>query len=248
MIIKCPNCQFSGRIPSYAVDSPHAARCPRCRFRFELHAHLADPDVVLLVESEPDDGPGSSSYELKAITDGLGRTDPAADRRDPWGDNQAAVPFNGSGDAPLDPARSSFLTAAAPRETPAPALAVPMTAGAEPWYSRVLEAWGIVFLIWAAMIVARGLFLQFVPASGPTGRSDAVSSLISVLLLVPGAGGLFLLADLGRYIRGLGPPPASKERTTSSLERPVWLRCPRAEPGADFSMPPPRSVRESQFA
>ena len=62
----------------------HMPRCPRCRFRFELHGHLADPDVVLLVESEPDDGPGSSSYELEAITDGLGRTDPAADRRDPW--------------------------------------------------------------------------------------------------------------------------------------------------------------------
>ena len=49
----------------------------------------------------------------------------------------------------------------------------------------MLQVWGIVFLIWAAMIVARSLFLQFVPGSGPTSRSNAVSSVVSVLLLVP---------------------------------------------------------------
>src|SRR5208282_6798030 len=124
MIIQCPNCQFSGRIPSYAVDSPYNATCPRCRFRFELHALLANPVVAMLAESEQDSGPGSSSYELKAITEDLEQPQPAADRRDPWGHDQGAVAFNGNGDDRVDPARSGFSTAAAPWETPAPSLSV----------------------------------------------------------------------------------------------------------------------------
>ena len=142
MIIQCPNCRFSGRIPSHAVDSPHIARCPKCRFRFELLALLAGSDVGMLAESESVTGPGSSSYELKAITE----THSVADGRDPWENDEEAIPFNGSGDARVDPARSILSTAAAPWETPAPSLAVWDAAGAEPWYSRVLQLWGIVFL------------------------------------------------------------------------------------------------------
>ncbi|MGA8350576.1 MAG: hypothetical protein WB773_22485, partial [Isosphaeraceae bacterium] len=153
----------------------------------------------MLAESKSVTGPGSSSYELKAITE----THSVADSRDPWEYAEEAIPFNGSGDARVDPARSSLVTAAAPWETPALSLAVSDAAGAEPWYSRVLQVWGILFLIWATMIVARGLFPQFVPASGPTSHPDAVSNVVSVLLLVPGAAALFLLVDLGRYIRGL---------------------------------------------
>jgi len=241
MIIQCPNCRFSGRVPSSAVDSPHIARCPKCRFRFELNALLAGMDVGMLAESELDSGPGSSSYELKAITEDLEQPQPAADRLDPWGHDQGAVAFNGSGDDRVDPARSPISSAAAPWETPAPSLSVSEAARAEPWYSRVLQVWGIVLLIWAAMILARSLFLQFVPGSGPTSRSDAVSSVVSVLLLVPGAAALFLLVDLGRCIRGLRPPPPSKARTTSSSARTVsqslppsrfWNRLFQAAPSA----------------
>ena len=227
MIIQCPNCRFSGRIPSYAVDSPHNARCPKCRFRFEL---LADSVVGMLAESELDTDPSSSSYELKAITE----THSVADSRDPWENDEEAIPFNGSGDARVDPARSSLSTAAAPWETPAPSLAVWAAAGAEPWYSRVLQLWGIVFLIWAAMIVARSLFLQFVPGSGPTSRSDAVSSVVSVLLLVPGAAALFLLVDLGRYIRGLRPPTSRAASAPSTSAKPVSLNL---RPGRSWSRP-----------
>ena len=230
MIIQCPNCRFSGRIPSYAVDSPHIARCPRCRFRFELLELLAGPDVGLLAESKSVTDPGSSSYELKAITE----THSVADSRDPWEYDEEAIPFNGSGDARVDPARSSLVTAAAPWETPAPSLAVSDAAGAEPWYSRVLQVWGIVFLIWAAMIVARSLFLQFVPGSGPTSRSDAVSSVVSVLLLVPGAAALFLLVDLGRYIRGLRPPTSREASAPSASAKPVSLNL---RPGRFWSRP-----------
>ena len=201
---------------------------------------LADPDVGMLAESELDTDPGSSSYELKAITE----THSVADSRDPWENDEEAIPFNGSGDARVDPARSSLSTAAAPWETPAPSLAVWDAAGAEPWYSRVLQLWGIVFLIWAAMIVARSLFLQFVPGSGPTSRSDAVSSVVSVLLLVPGAAALFLLVDLGRYIRGLRPPTSREASAPSTSAKPVSLNLCRADPGAALSRPHPQSVRK----
>ncbi len=225
MIIQCPNCQFSGRIPSYAVDSPYNATCPRCRFRFELHALLADPVVGMLAESELDSGPGSSSYELKAITENLEQPQPEANRRDPWGDDPGAVAYGGNGDDRVDPARNGFSTTA-PWKAPEPFLSVPEAAGPEPWYSRVLQVWGIVFLIWAALIVARSLFLQFLPGSGPTSRFDAVSSVVSVLLLVPGAAALFLLVDLGRYIRGLRPPSPSMVRTRSSAARTVSRSLP----------------------
>ena len=230
MIIQCPNCRFSGRVPSYAVDSPHIARCPKCRFRFELLAILADPDVGMLAESESVTGPGSSSYELRGITE----THSMADSRDPWENNEEAIPSNGSGDARVDPARSSLSMAAAPWETPVPSLAVWDAAGAEPWYSRVLQLWGIVFLIWAAMIVARSLFLQFVPGSGPTSRSDVVSSVVSVLLLVPGTAAFFLLVDLGRCIRGLRPPTPREASAPSTSAKPVSLNLP---PGRSWSRP-----------
>ncbi len=226
MIIQCPNCRFSGRIPSYAVGSHYNATCPRCRFRFELHELLVDPVVGMFAESVLESGPGSSSYELKAITEDLEQPQPAADRPDPWGDDPRAVADDGNGDGRVDPAGSGYSAGAAPWETPAPSLSVLEAARAEPWYSRVLQVWGIVFLIWAAIIVARSLFLQIVPGNGPTSRSDAVSSVMSVMLLVPGAAFLFLLVDLGRYLHGLRPPPPRVVRTTSSAARTVAQSLP----------------------
>src|SRR6516165_1522538 len=122
MIIQCPNCQFAGRIPGYAVDSPYNARCPRCRFRFELQAHLAYPDHEMLAGSEHQGGPGSSSYELKAITDDFAQSDPVTNHPDPWDDEQAAAPFHGNGDQVVEAARGAFPTATAPWEKATPPL------------------------------------------------------------------------------------------------------------------------------
>ncbi len=89
--------------------------------------------------------------------------------------------------------------------------------------------------------LARSVFLQIVPGSGLTSRSDAVSSVVSVLLLVPGAAFLFLLVDLGRYLRGLRPPAPRVVRATSSAARKVaqslppsrfWSRLFHAAPSA----------------
>jgi len=235
MIIQCPNCRFSGRIPGYAVDSPHNARCPRCRFRFDLQALLADSVLGMVAESGPEPGPGSSSYELKAITEENGHAPPAADTHDPWQGDEEPDPFDDAG--LIDPARGAYPTATRPVKTSVPALADSKSSevrAAEPWYSRVLQVWGIVFLIWAAMIVARSLFPQFVPVNGAPGGSDVVSSAVSVLLLVPGAAALFLLVDLGRYIRGLRPPDP---RTASETASPVRAVSMRPRPWRSWSRP-----------
>jgi len=99
----------------------------------------------------------------------------------------------------------------------------------------MLQVWGVVFLIWAAMIVARSVFLPFVPGSGPTNPWDAVSSVVSVLLLVPGAAALFLLVDLGRYIRGLRPQVprfASKRSSPAGTDSMTWRSWTRPFPSA----------------
>lgn len=178
----------------------------------------------MLAESEPQGGADASSYELKAITDDLGQQGPAANRRDTWEDEQDEGAFNESGDVRVDPIRSPSSTVAGPWETPAPTIAVSEAVGVEPWYSRVLQAWGVVFLVWAAMIVARALFLEFFSGSEPMSRSEPVSSVVSVLLLVPGAAALFLLVDLGRYIRGLRPSSPTNASTTSPSASPFSLK------------------------
>jgi hypothetical protein len=224
MIIQCPNCQFEGRIPRYAVNSRYNAKCPRCRFRFELHARHAELDIGMLAESEPHDGPGSSSYELKAITDDLALTDPLTNHSDPWGDEHSGVSLYGSAGNGTDPARSAFLANAVPWETTSPPLEVSEPRREEPWYSRILQVWGIVFLIWAAMIVTYSVLLLLLSGTGATSRTDVVPNVVSVLLLVPGAAALFLLVDLGRYIRELQAQPPRTMKLTSSAERPVSLR------------------------
>jgi hypothetical protein len=105
---------------------------------------------------------------------------------------------------------------------------MPPGSAIEPWYSRVLEAWGVFFLIWATIIVVRSLFFLLARTDGQAAGAEIVSSVFSVLLLVPGAAGLFLLVDVGRYIRDLRIhiPAAGvaqpDKRATTPLSVRVW--------------------------
>ncbi len=229
MIIKCPNCEFSGRIPSHAVDSPHNATCPRCRFRFELHSLFSEQGTAILARPELEIDPGSSAYELKAITEDFGELAPAGAHPEPWDKDEEVLPLNGSGSHARDLAADSSATTPA-WETHSAGRAVLMPASGEPWYSRVLQIWGIMFLLWAGLILARSLFLLFSAENGPLNGSDVLSSVVSVMLLVPGAAGLFLLADLGRYLRGLRsfPTRGSKAAATPARPGPLSYRPGRA--------------------
>jgi len=212
MIIQCPNCGFSGRIPRYAVTAPHLARCLRCRHQFEpgllLPAGLQDdvavsaPGKVLEGAGSGSEGdPGSSNYELEAITEDLA-TGIEELGSDPWGDED---------EEPVMTSGPSFPKMASPREGPLGMTPLTylrwafrlMPGPADPWYSRVLQAWGIFFLFWAVAILARSLYYLMTAEKFATATQDIVWSVVSVILLVPGSAGLFLLVDLARYMRGL---------------------------------------------
>jgi hypothetical protein len=61
--------------------------------------------------------------------------------------------------------------------------------------------WGIVLLIWASIIAVRHLRLMLFPGDGLPNGSEVITSVVAVLLLVLEAAGLFLLIDLGQYMR-----------------------------------------------
>ena len=143
--------------------------------------------------------------------------------------SKPSLPSNGGYAPEAAQALGTSLTAvSAPPRASAPTT-LPSEAS-DPWYSRVLQAWGVVLLLWAAVILGRSLLLIFVSGSGrPEGSLELVTSVISVLLLVPGAAGLFLMLDFGRYLRDLrfqtpGPSVQSPLRHSAS---PISLRLRR---------------------
>jgi hypothetical protein len=184
---------------------------------------LADPIQGALGEPPPENGPGSSSYELSAITEDFTQPRFDADARDVWTDD--AVPSDDleHGDGRIDRAMGRSVKAGQSWDSSVHPRGAREMAEREPWYSRVLQVWGIIFLVWAAVIVGRSVLVHWDPDSATTNRADPVPSVVSVLLLVPGAAGLFLLVDLGRYIRGLQPSFPSRDRTKSSFGKPALL-------------------------
>jgi hypothetical protein len=217
MMIQCPNCGFSGKVPKRAFDIPHQARCKRCHHQFDLSrlvdaiSPVASPAWISGIDSRQADrvfadASLSSSYELKAITDDFGLLKEADDLDDEWADQEqdpyrrAAAKLIQASSQPLAP---EALPAGPASVVPAYQQPVPLGSAIDPWYSRVLEAWGVFLLIWAAIIVVRSLLSLLPLTEGQVAGNDIVSAVFSVLLLVPGAAGLFLLVDVGRYIRDL---------------------------------------------
>jgi hypothetical protein len=216
MIIQCPNCGFSGKVPKRAFDIPHQARCKRCHHQFDLSrlvdavTSMASPSWISRIDQAQADGvfvdASSSSYELKAITDDFGLLKETEDLDDDWPD-QERDPYRRAA-AKLIEASSQTLAPDALPVAPASVMPayqqpVPLGSAIDPWYSRVLEAWGVFLLIWATIIVVRSLLSLLARTDGQAAGNDIVSAVFSVLLLVPGAAGLFLLVDVGRYIRDL---------------------------------------------
>jgi len=218
MIIQCPNCGFSGRIPRYAITVPHLARCLRCRHQFEPSSPLTDDPREDL--AAPSSGavfggqggghggdPGSSSYELKAIAEDPAIGIEVAGGAVPWDDEDDEAILNGDGLLlPKGAARPPVASGITP--LPHLRLASRLKHGPkDPWYSRVLQAWGIFFLLWGATILGRSAYHLVTADHFASAGRDIFWSVVSALLLVPGAAGMFLLVDLGRYIRNLSDQP-----------------------------------------
>ena len=161
--------------------------------------------MVLTGENGSGGDPGSSSYELNAISEEVGNASPAVRQHSYWDD-----PDEQDDPKELSEDHSTITKIGAnPSRSPGTRIAIPQSepsaAGREtdPWYSRVLIVWGVVFLIWAALILSLGLYRLLVPSENLPIGAEIVPTVVAVLLLVAGAAALFLLVDLGRHIRGL---------------------------------------------
>jgi hypothetical protein len=216
MFIQCPNCGFSGKVPKRVFEIPHQARCKRCHHHFDLSrfvdalAPVASPARISGMGPAHTDhtfaDASSSSYELKAIADDFGLIKEAVDLDERWPDDEqdayrrAAAKVIEASSQTMAP---EVLAAASASVAPRSQQPMPLGSAFDPWYSRVLEAWGVFFLIWASIIVVRSLLSLQARIDGQAAGNEIVSAVFSVVLLVPGAAGLFLVVDLGRYIRDL---------------------------------------------
>jgi hypothetical protein len=149
---------------------------------------------------------GSSSYELKAITDDFGAATGVVHASHLWGDrldhdyddhDELATPSLKQ----LPGAASSSVAPAGSQLSRFGADATHNSRMREPWYARVLQIWGIALLLWALLIMARSLLPMLLFGDGPRQSSEVISAVIPVLLLVPGAAALFLVVDFRRFMR-----------------------------------------------
>jgi len=207
MIIECPNCGFSGRVPPHAALSPHQARCPKCRFRFDLRGHAGPPgaDRIDLRNGHhgPPSDPGDSSYELNPLVDF-----PA----DPWDGPSVELP------AGLVPAR---VVAIGPARLPQWALRPSV------WRIRLFQAWAVLFLLGAGLIGLRTAVAAVTFDDARFFSGDLLRPIAAVVLLVTAAALLCLSVDVSRrlarstYAPLVPPPDRSPRPIVADLPRTV---------------------------
>jgi hypothetical protein len=222
MIIECPVCGFSGRVPGYVAAVPHHARCPKCQHRFAIGESVA-PSPAAIDEgprrdlrhdlTRPRLDPSSSSYEIEALTDDFDSDDDErGPHREDWDDDWDGAIEPDDEDAPAPavkaPRLPRFLLKGADstsepatvRERPAPTVSTP-------WRFRLLEAWAILFTVWAAVIGSRAILATISRDQDLLFSTATIWPVASVVLLVSASAGLFLLIDLSR--RFAAPTPGA---------------------------------------
>jgi hypothetical protein len=244
MIIQCPSCGFSGRVPGYAATAPHHARCPKCQFRFSI-ADRAAPIVDPLEGAarldlrhdltRPRHDPSTSSYEIKALTDDFPEDD--EDERDEreWDED-----WKGAIEADDEPPTARpvelppFLRK---RHEPPPGVnrggRGRLSVDPILWYSRLYQSWAVLFIAWAAIIGFRAVLATISREEDFLFSMPVIWPVASVVLLVTGSAGLLLLIDLNRRLRlapSAGPAP---EASPSSF---AAAPAPRKEQGTDESI------------
>jgi hypothetical protein len=243
MIIQCPSCGFSGRVPNYVAAVPHHARCPKCKFRFDLGALVsripesidAPPHVELRHDlRRPRLDPSSSSYEIEALTEDFSDSD--ADRGEDWDDD-----WNGSTDRD-DTFAPIALPIAPPPHLPksdgrftAPPLErdASLSPVATPWHYRLFQAWAILFILWALLIGCRAVLATINRDEAFLFSKESLWPVASVVLLVTSAAGLFSLMDLSRRFAApananTSPTPSASASVNGAIIRPNTSADPNA--------------------
>lgn len=214
MIIACPQCGFSGKVPDHAALAPHQARCPKCRCRFDI----GDPGVQIPEPAgradlrhdltRPRLDPSDSSYELDPIVDG----------------------FEGVWDVPVG---EEFEDAAEPAAVTAPAAVAGFRAldlrrapawmfwlfRPSAWRIRLFQAWALLFLVWASWIVVRTAVAASRLDDAHFFSNDLLRPIIAVVVLVSTSALLCLSVDVSRRLARLtyGPhPPSAGSGTIAS--------------------------------
>lgn len=184
MILDCPHCGFSGRLPEHAIPTAHRARCPRCRLGFDI-------DAAASSDKAPPAGPNDSSYQLDPIVAGFD------DSRDGEWSNDADWP------------RPS--TIGSPRPVPA---AVPAGLGRFPRPGtiriRLFQAWALAFLLAAAAIGARTVVAVVRFDDARFFSAELLHPVAAVVLLVGASALLCLSVDLGRRLARSATPAANR--------------------------------------
>jgi len=179
MIIECPNCGFSGKVPRRVANAPHHGRCPKCRFGFDISdlvARALDPSQPPprdrwdgFAKVEP--ASSSSSYEIEALGDF-------------WEDEEEPA-------SPPSPPH------------PSPATRDP----ARLWVPRLFEGWAIALLVWAALLGLRAVYATLARADELVLSQGLFWTAAAVVLLVFGSACLFLGLDYGRKLADGHPAP-----------------------------------------
>ncbi len=194
MIIQCPNCHFSGRVPGYVAAVPHHARCPKCQFRFDIGDQALQGSESITANgqrdldralAQPRLDPSASSYAIEALTDDWSDDHDRSDRPSPLVDRPEQADLAG----------------------PTPSWRVPL-----------FQAWATAFIIWALLIGARAILATLTRADDLIFSKELFWAVASVVLLVSGSAGLLLSLDLSRRLAGRQQPwPVVSSRNVRSL-------------------------------
>ncbi len=223
MIIECPVCGFTGRVPGYVAAVPHHARCPKCQHRFAIGERVARTPGVIEEGARrdlrhdlarPRLDPSSSSYEIEALTDEFDSDDDdeRASHAHDWDDDWDGA-IEPDDDAAPPPAVKAvrlprfLLKGAEPPHEPVIGrrrLTFASTT-ATSWRFRLFETWAILFIIWAALIGSRAILATVSRDQDFLFSTATIWPVAAVVLLVTASAGLFLLIDLSR--RFAPPPP-----------------------------------------
>ncbi|MDG3005228.1 zinc-ribbon domain-containing protein [Paludisphaera mucosa] len=222
MIIECPHCGFSGRVPDHAALAPHQARCPKCRSRFDI----GDPDVQVAEPvgrpdlrhdlTRPRLDPSDSSYELDPLGDGLG---PLDSWDDAWDVDPEADPAHANG----------TLAAAAPAVDRRPSPWVYLALRPWVWRIRLFQAWAVIFLLAAAVILVRTALAVARFDDARFFSNELLRPIAAVVLLVSAAALLCLSVDVSRRLARSTYAPNSPPSPS-----------PLPAPPSNGVVPPPR--------
>lgn len=190
MIIKCPNCGFSGRVPEHATRAPHQARCPKCHFRFDVgDLSLPIPEPVAAV--------GQSDLRRDSIRSQLDPSD-SSYHLDPLADDFAAEGWDGSWshdpDGPMIP--TAGVRVGFGRRSRVPAWALRPSV----WRIRLFQGWAVLFLAVAALILLRTTIAAITFDDARFFSNDLLRPIAAVVLLVVAAALLCLSVDVSRRL------------------------------------------------